>query len=39
LADGVPGRLVQLCGYGNAINTYQAATFIAAAANDNYAIS
>ncbi|HVI78209.1 MAG TPA: hypothetical protein VM715_08590 [Candidatus Acidoferrum sp.] len=35
LAHGISGRMVQLRGYGNAINPYQAATFVMAASNDN----
>lgn len=31
LADGVPGRVAQLCGFGNAINPWLAAEFIQAA--------
>jgi hypothetical protein len=36
LTHGVSGRVVELCGYGNAINPYQAAVFVIAAANDDH---
>ncbi len=34
LADGVPGRVAQLCGFGNAIVPPQAAEFILAATEE-----